>query len=81
MMGSMTSTLSLTRLQKYSLFQKYSARSATSGSVNLVFIAQPRETYLKVWAGDRFCQLVEKRLLHLCKFCGIHDFEDVFDLV
>jgi hypothetical protein len=29
MMGNMVSTLSLTRLQKYSLFQKYKARSAT----------------------------------------------------
>src|SRR5690242_7066934 len=29
MMGRIISTLSLTRLQKYSLFQKYSARSAT----------------------------------------------------
>lgn len=29
MMGRMISTLSLTRLQKYSLFQKYNARSAT----------------------------------------------------
>jgi len=28
-MGRMVSTLSLTRLQKYSLFQKYKARSAT----------------------------------------------------
>lgn len=29
MIGKITSTLSLTRLQKYSLFQKYRARSAT----------------------------------------------------
>lgn len=29
MIGNMTSTLSLMRLQKYSLFQKYRARSAT----------------------------------------------------
>ena len=29
MMGNIVSTLSLTRLQKYSLFQKYKARSAT----------------------------------------------------
>lgn len=29
MIGKMTSTLSLMRLQKYSLFQKYNARSAT----------------------------------------------------
>jgi hypothetical protein len=28
-MGKIVSTLSLTKLQKYSLFQKYNARSAT----------------------------------------------------
>lgn len=36
-MGSITSTLSLIRLQKYSLFQKYNALSATYIIVSLVF--------------------------------------------
>lgn len=35
MMGRMVSTLSLTRLQKYSLFQKYKARSATCKSKDI----------------------------------------------
>lgn len=41
MMGKIVSTLSLTRLQKYSLFQKYNARSATYVTVNTtLFVAR-----------------------------------------
>jgi hypothetical protein len=36
MMGNITSTLSWTRLQKYSLFQKYKALSATFQLVRIV---------------------------------------------
>ena len=34
-----------------------------------------------MWACDRLRELIEQRLLNLGKFCGIHDFEDVFHFV
>ena len=37
--------------------------------------------YLEMWTSNRFCQLVEKRLLNFCKFAWIHDFKDVFYFV
>lgn len=42
MMGRMVSTLSLTRLQKYSLFQKYKARSATCKSKDIKNVRRRR---------------------------------------
>ena len=80
MMGRMTSTLSLIKLQKYSLFQKYRALSATCEMLE----ARRKSIalcYLEMWAGDRFSQLVEKWLLDLGKFVRIHNFEDIFDFV
>ena len=32
-------------------------------------------------AGDRFCKLIKQGFLHLGELRGVHDFEDVFDLV
>lgn len=31
--------------------------------------------------SDRFRQLIEKRLLDLGKFCGVHDFKYIFDFI
>lgn len=38
-------------------------------------------TYLEVRAGNGLGQLAEQWLLDLGKLCGIHDFEDILDLV
>lgn len=38
-------------------------------------------TYLEMWTGYRFCELVKYRFLNLCEFRRIHDFEDVFNFV
>lgn len=82
MIGRMTSTLSLMRLQKYSLFQKYKARSATLMSMLLAgLMSDGRRSYLEMWAGHRFGQLVEQRFLHLRKLVRIHYLEDVFHLI
>lgn len=81
-MGRMTSTLSLTRLQKYSLFQKYSARSATCRVVRCEYVRRLRKSnHLEVWASHRLGELAEQGLLDLCKFGRVHDFENVFNLV
>ena len=83
MMGSIVSTLSLTKLQKYSLFQKYKARSATLrlDSVPTSCADHSNPTHLEMGTGHRLCQLVEQRLLNLRKLARVHHLEDVFDLI
>jgi hypothetical protein len=83
MMGNMVSTLSLTRLQKYSLFQKYKARSATlqRGVSSRLIGSQTSATHLEMGTGHGFCQLIEQRLLDFGELCGIHHLEYVFHLI
>lgn len=83
MIGRITSTLSLIRLQKYSLFQKYNALSATCVIVirEVLFEQGKRLTYLKMWTSNRLSQLVEQRLLDFSEFTRIHDLKNVFDLI
>lgn len=81
-MGRIVSTLSLTRLQKYSLFQKYRARSATFTLISQKITDHGKFcAYLEVRARDGFCELLEQRLLNLGELGGIHDFEDILDFV
>lgn len=84
-MGRIVSTLSLTRLQKYSLFQKYNARSATCMSnielERCLKGGNARSTHLEMGAGNRLGQLVEQGLLHLSELARVHDLKDVFDLI
>lgn len=81
-MGRIVSTLSLTKLQKYSLFQKYSARSATWSSVSMCYGRTGRQrTNLEMRAGDRLGQLMEQRLLHLYKLGWVHDLKNILDLI
>ena len=81
MIGRMTSTLSETRLQKYSLFQKYKARSATCYDVSSGRGQVKGMIHLKMRAGNRLCQLVKQWFLDLGKLRRIHDLKDVFHLV
>ena len=85
MMGRIVSTLSLTRLQKYSLFQKYKARSATCKKSRDISIWDINYTFdgtnLEVRAGNRFGQLVEKRFLYFGELGWVHDLKDVLDFV
>ena len=37
--------------------------------------------YLEMWTSYRFSELVKYRFLNLCKFRGVHDFEDIFNFV
>jgi hypothetical protein len=83
MMGNMVSTLSLTRLQKYSLFQKYKARSATlqRGVSPRLSGVKSGPTHLEMGTGHGFCQLIEQRLLDFGELSGIHHLKYVFHLV
>ena len=40
-----------------------------------------RVIYLKMRAGNRLCQLIEQRFLHLGELGRIHDFENVLYFV
>lgn len=80
----MTVTFSVTRLQKYSLFQKYNARSATCIRCQYMpfsGIYCDDGTNLEMGAGHGLGELVKQRLLHLGELIRIHDLEDVLHLV
>ncbi len=40
-----------------------------------------RTAHLKMRTGNRFCQLIEQRLLHFGKFCWIHHFKYVLNFI
>ena len=83
MMGNMVSTLSLTRLQKYSLFQKYKARSATLQRESVPGYRESKRgaTHLEMGTGHGFCQLIEQRFLDFGELSRIHHLKYVFNLV
>lgn len=82
MMGKIVSTLSLTKLQKYSLFQKYNARSATYKSHLAKFWCQKNWlTDLEMRACYGFGQLIEQRLLNLGKFGRVHHLKYILYLI
>ena len=81
MIGRITSTLSLIRLQKYSLFQKYRARSATFGWALVKFVIYRDVPYLEMRACNGLGQLVEERLLNLGELIRIHNLKDILYLI